>query len=75
MTDYEPETTDALIAMVGRAMATLGLPVRVLTTDDWLATLVGARVVDGSLLLICHEDDRPATEAELAARDDVIGAA
>jgi hypothetical protein len=74
--DYQPltiavEVLDALIAFEGSET-----PVMVLETGDepWLSTLVGAKLVDGILVLITAEASRPASPAELAARADLVGA-
>jgi hypothetical protein len=75
---YTPETItlDDLMGALAASRATLSMPVRILATGDepWLMTVAGARVVDGTLVLVAAEDDRPADADELAARADVVGA-
>jgi hypothetical protein len=75
MDDHEPTdmTVDDLIGELARSGASMAQPVRILR-DRWLATITGATLVDGALVITTGEDVRPATDQELAVAADLVGA-
>ncbi len=74
---YDEMTFERLLSDVLASGARLDTPVRVIDSGDgtWLRAIVGVtRVASGALLLVLGDALDRATDEEIAARDDTLGA-
>ncbi len=69
-------TFERLLSDVLASGVRLDTPVRVIDSGNatWLRAIAGLAIVDGAVLIVLGDALERATDEEIAARDDILGA-